>query len=82
MTVVLCNAPLRSFVGLLWSFAVFSHTPLADQDQIGACRGAFDVIVMIPLHHLLLLQQVYPRLKASFATGSLQNIKLLTNKCL
>jgi len=55
---------------------------LADQDEIGACRGAFDVIVMIPLHHLLLLQQVYPRLKASFATGSLQNIKLLTNKCL
>ena len=34
-SVVLCNAPLRSFVGLLWSFvgplrsfAVFSHTPV------------------------------------------------------
>jgi len=25
--VVLCNAPLRSFVGPLRSFAVFSHTP-------------------------------------------------------
>ena len=29
-SVVLCKAPLRSFVGTLWSFAVFSHTRLCD----------------------------------------------------